>query len=436
MVAMMAAGSADASLLNPDDLRFLETMARDVIEASRVAPGATVGATAPNSTGGTLIRPGGRDCYPAFWIRDYAMSLDCGIIPADEQRHALLLTADKQQDELWKCPSGSTVPPGSIADHISFGGKPIFFPGDLDDYEAQGGEQWGKLPCLDDPFYFVHMAAAYVRDTGDVAVLDREIRGKTLLKRLQEAFDMPPHRADNHLVHVELDNRGVNFGFFDTVTHTGDLLFASVLKYQAADELAALLKRASKPEAAAEYEAIAAAIQKALPTTFGLESGLLKASTGIGAQPDVWGTACAVYASALDPDAKRKACEALAKACANGTIAWQGMVRHVPTDADFSATSAWEKALAKLNTYQNGAYWGTGTGWVCYAIAQVDRTLAARLAQEYVAHLRAEDYRLGPEHGAPWECMHPTDNHRQNPVYMAGATCPLAAIQRLTAEAK
>jgi hypothetical protein len=202
-----------------------------------------------------------------------------------------------------------------------------------------------------------------------------------------------------------------------------------VLKRQAALELAELLDKAGEP-GADDYRRIAAAISEALPRTFGAGTGLLRASTGTGAQPDVWGTAYAVYTGAVDAETERAACAALARACADGTIAWKGMIRHVPTDADFSATTAWEKAYAARNTYQNGAYWGTATGWVCHAVAKVDRELASRVALEYVGHLREDDFRQGPDHGAPWECMHPDNDHRQNPVYMTSVTCFLEALSR------
>ncbi|MCC7265372.1 MAG: hypothetical protein IT369_22945, partial [Candidatus Latescibacteria bacterium] len=114
-----------------DEFRWLAELAAAVTEASRVRQGEKVGPHGPNLTGHTLIRPGGRDCYPAFWIRDYALSLESGLIGVEEQRHALLLTAALQQPEHWHTPSGSLVPRGAIADHLTFGGRPIFFPGTL-----------------------------------------------------------------------------------------------------------------------------------------------------------------------------------------------------------------------------------------------------------------------------------------------------------------
>src|SRR5688500_3450756 len=50
-----------------DDLRFLRELARDVIEAARVKPGQRVGDSPANTLGHAVIRPGGRDCYPAVF---------------------------------------------------------------------------------------------------------------------------------------------------------------------------------------------------------------------------------------------------------------------------------------------------------------------------------------------------------------------------------
>ncbi|MCX5770890.1 MAG: hypothetical protein NTZ09_11550 [Candidatus Hydrogenedentes bacterium] len=418
-------------LLSAEDAKFLEEITRAAVDASRVEPGAKVGNVGPNITGGTLIRPGGRDCYPAFWIRDYAMSLDSGLVPDSIQRHALLLTAQHQQDTPWQLPSGSFVPPGSIPDHISFGNKPIFYPGTLEDYEGQGGPNWGYLPALDDHYFFIHMAYNYVRTTNDLEILRQDVRGASLIDRLERAFAAPPARDDTGLVYADEDKRGVTFGFVDTVTHTGDLLFCSLLKWQAAREMAFLMNRLQEAQGRQRYVDSADRLRPAIIKTFADPSGYLRASTGKSAQFDVWGAAYAVYIGVLDEQPERAACEALARSYFNGEIACRGNIRHVPTSGDFSPGTAWEQALAKKNTYQNGAYWGTPTGWVAYAINKVDPAAARKLAAEFVAELRDGDFRKDKNHGSPWECFHPENDHRQNPVYMTSVTCPLAAFRRI-----
>jgi hypothetical protein len=108
----------------------------------------------------------------------------------------------------------------------------------------------------------------------------------------------------------------------------------------------------------------------------------------------------------------------------------EGQIRHVLTTDDYDESTAWERSLAAKNTYQNGAYWGTPTGWVCRTIARVDLPAARQLAREYTGYLQRTDFRVpGPENGGPWECIHPPTGHRQNPVYMTTVTVPYGVFR-------
>ena len=149
---------------------------------------------------------------------------------------------------------------------------------------------------------------------------------------------------------------------------------------------------------------------------------MLLASTGKSNQPDVWSTAMAVYFGILEGDRLDKTCRFLADSYKNGTLAKNGNIRHILTCDDFSDSTAWEKSLAVINTYQNGAYWGTATGWVCYSIAKVNVEAARQLAKQYIDDLSEGDYRKGQKFGAPWECYN--KDAAQNAVYMATVTCP------------
>src|SRR5690606_13802447 len=151
------------SLVSKEDFRFLEGITHAVLDSSRILPGQNlVVPFGGNNTGGTLIRPGGRETYPASWIRHYAMSLETGWVSPDEQRHMLHLTASTQCDQTWITKGGSLVPLGAIADHIRVDDSlPIYFPGTYD-YEGQGTKEYGLAPPYDDQFYFIHMAYYYV----------------------------------------------------------------------------------------------------------------------------------------------------------------------------------------------------------------------------------------------------------------------------------
>ena len=187
-------------------------------------------------------------------------------------------------------------------------------------------------------------------------------------------------------------------------------------------ELAILFDRIGRNDKAQIYRSNAVQLKKQIPLVFADPRGMLLASTGKGKQADVWSTALAVYFGVLEGAQLKKTCEFLRDAFQNGTLASRGNIRHILTSDDFNDSTAWEYSLAKKNSYQNGAYWGTPTGWICYAIAKVDIPAAKQLAKEYIEDLRTGDFRKGPEFGAPWECYN--SDKPQNAVYLATVSCP------------
>ncbi len=430
-ISMNAFSQEDVSWISDRDSKFLEGLTQDVLESSRIYPGGTVPlGYGLNNTGGVLIRPGGRDCYPAFWIRDYAMSLDCAFIPAEEQKHMLLLTASTQCDQTWITDGGSMIPQGSVPDHIRMdNSQPIYFPGTYN-YEDQGDPSWGMTPPYGDQFFFIHMAYYYLQSTSDSNILTKKINGTSLIDRLELAYKVPPTRNGSPVVYTTDDFRGVDFGFRDAIIITGDLCYPSILKYRASLEMAKLYDMTGDEAKARKYRDIALKLKKAIPQKFMDEDGMLRASTGKSSQPDVWSTALAVYLNILEGEEHLKTCNYIADSYLKGTLTYWGNVRHILTSDDANESTAWEvtRPNLKKNTYQNGAYWGTPVGWVCFAIAQVNPNLAKNMFKEYVDELRENDYRKGEEYGAPYECFNP-DGEKQNPVYLTSVTCPYAVVK-------
>jgi len=412
-----------SSLLSDTDLIFLKELTKDVLESSRIYPEQKISPDfGGNNTGGILIRPGGRNCYPSFWIRDYAMSLECGFITNVEQKHMLELTASKQCDQTWITKTGSMIPLGAIADHIRIDdSKPIFFPGTYN-YNTQGGKTWGMFPPYCDQYFFIHMAYYYVKGISSTNFLLDEINGVSLINRLEMAYKVPPTQQDGVLVYTTDEFRGSDSGFRDAIYITGNLCFPSLLKYRASLELAELFDMIKLKDKADAYRNIAKRLKNEIPKVFSDTRGMLLASTGKSKQADVWSTALAVYFGVLEGENLKKTCRFLAESYKNGTLTKHGNIRHVLTCDDFSESTAWEKSLALKNSYQNGAYWGTPTGWICYAIARTDVLAAKQLAKEYIDDLRAGDYRKGPEFGAPWECYN--ENSAQNSIYLTTVSCP------------
>lgn len=410
-------------LISPRDFLFLKQMTKDVVEASRIRPGQRISDDfGPNQTGGTLIRPGGRTSYPAFWIRDYAMSLDAGFFSQKEQKHLLLLTAKTQSNQHRLTKWGTFIPRGAIADHIRIDdSQPIYFPGTYQ-VDQQGESKWGMQPPFCDAFFFIHMAYFYAIKEKKEDILIELIDSLALIDRLELAFSSVPKSEKTELVSVNDVNRGVDFGFRDAVYMTGDLCFSSILKYQAAQELAQLFTVLGQTSKAEKYKRISGALKNQITEIFTSDSGLLNASTGKSGQRDVWSTALAAQLGLLSDQQMQIASKTMNQAYENGKISFRGNIRHLITSDDFSQKTAWELSLAARNTYQNGAYWGTPVGWVVKLMAKTQPDNARKLIKEYVQELRDGDFRKGEKYGSPWECL--TLETQQNSVYMTSVACP------------
>ena len=408
-------------LISNGDLSFLRSLARDTVRS----------ATKPDSAGSfgfEIVTPGG--AYPSLWIRDFSMAAGCGLIPVKTlQAHLFAIAKAQNGSNARYLGERAEIPAFAVPDHINFQGGAVFFPGTYSSGDDQGGEPFGKLPPVDDHYEFIHIAHCLWRRQKSTDFLSAQVGDDSLYERLVAALSCPEVDVESGLVVTGSERRAVGFGFCDGVTLTGKLLYASLLRYRALGELADLSRAYGHTDRLEEWARERKKIRASIAPTFE-SSGWLKASTGVGQQPDVWGTIAAVALDAVEK--KDVFAKTLAKAVGAGTITFEGGVRHVPTDHDFSPTSAWEKTAGEeLNRYQNGAYWHVPSGHLAKVAWTVDKALARSLVRDMVAHFKAGDFRKGGDHGAPWECFHPSGNYRQNPVYMASVTFPLEALSKL-----
>ncbi len=415
-------------LLSDTDFKYLEALTKDVIERSRIHPNQSISKDfGGNNSGGTLIRPGGSDCYPAFWIRDYAMSLESGFITVKEQEHMLVLTASCQCDQTWITDGGCMIPMGAIPDHVRIDdSRPIYFPGTYD-YKGQGNQKWGMMPPYCDQFFFIDMAYFYTKNSSNTKLLTEKINGTALIDRLEMAYKTPPTKQDGVIVYATGDFRGVDFGFRDVITITGELCMPSLLKYKASLELAELYDLLKNKDRAEAFRTYARRLKEEIPQHFSDSRGMLLASNGKSAQADVWSTVMAIYYGILEGEPGLNASRTITEGYKKGLLAKAGNIRHILIGEDFSETSAWEKSLVRKGDYQNGGYWGTPTGWVCSAIAKTDLAAAQQLAKEYIDNLREGDFRKGGKYGEPWECYNL--DVPQNAIYMTTVTSPYTVFK-------
>ena len=131
------------------------------------------------------------------------------------------------------------------------------------------------FPPYGDQYFFIHMAYFYVKSTSDKNILQEEVNGIKLIDRLEMAFKVPPTRQDGVLVYTTDEFRGVDFGFRDVITITGDLCFPSVLKFRASQELAELFERIGRKDKADNYLKLANHLKFKIPETFSDHRGML-----------------------------------------------------------------------------------------------------------------------------------------------------------------
>jgi hypothetical protein len=435
-LAVAAAPAFAGSQLPAEDMVFLRGMTRDVVEASRVQPGSNGGGRWPltNSCGFTLVTPG-KDTYTAFWIRDFSMGADSGFVTAEEMRNHLLLICKVQNGpEDLKLARGLHVPACAVPDHINYDGRPTWYPGTYDSGQDQGDGTFGRVPPIDDHYEFVHIAYTCWKTTGDSSILKEQVNGAGVFERLERAFGSPTTDPATGLAQTTEGDRAVGFGFCDAEVHTGKLLFASLLRYRAAGELAELAQAVGRGDHVAGYRRVQRSIRANLAGTFGDRraiGGWLRASTGLSHQPDVWGTLFALHLGVLTRGDAAAARRTIVEAVRKGTFTYGGGVRHVPRDYDYSKATAWERSVSALNTYQNGAYWHTASGWLIAALWKEDRALALHVFGEMMAHLRTQDFRKGAGGGAPWEAYGPNGQARQNAVYVASVALPYSILKGL-----
>ena len=415
------------------DTAALRRMARETVASAAVRPGTKVG-TKINTTGCVLHLPGGSGSYPAFWIRDAAMMLGGDLIPVSEIEGWIRLIAATQAGRQGiSLQHGLFVPAFSIPDHINVNGKAVWFPGTYADGDDQGDGQYGHLPPADDAFFFVQMVREHFNLTGKPALLGMRVPTGDGIHSVMEICDrafesVAVDPTTGIVVCDETPGRTrVDWGFCDSVHKSGLALVPTILRFRAAGDLAILHDAVGEHAVAAAYRQTAARLREAVTKTFlhkipGDEAMLLSA-TGLGRKFDVWGSALAVTEGMLAGEEETAVCRGLLSLYQTGGIVAEGQVRAMPLSGPLGGY--WEKSASPPGQYQNGAYWGTMSGWLIVALHKVDPPAARAILHELVASVARD--RQG---GAPWEWINPGLGLYRNPRYCATVALPYVTLRR------
>jgi hypothetical protein len=327
--------------------------------------------------------------YQAFWLRDYEYTLE-GDIEAYSSEELLasarLFISSLRAD-------------GAGVDCVKYDGTPIYKPG----YGSMG-----EHPVADGSQFTVGVAWHTYQKTRDAAFLAESI--DPLVKTMQAV----PLNPDTGLVHIVPGKTWDRcpYGFTDTTRKQGDVLFCSLLFVQACGQLSDLLNEGQRPNDAKAWRQRGDRASQSIRNEFWDGNvGLFRAATVQCREHDIWGSAFAVYLGVADT-AQSMAIARYFKTHYQD-IVQHGQIRHLPGGV------YWEQGCAR-DSYQNGAYWATPTGWFVYALDRVDPALADRTVIDMVRHFR--------QYGA---CEWILGEQRQLPDYLASASLPLAGIRAM-----
>jgi len=326
--------------------------------------------------------------YEAFWLRDYGYTLEGSIGSY----------SDKELIAACNLFVGGISPDGAGLDCIKFDGTLIYKP---------GGGRMGENPVADGPQFTVGVAFHAFQRTRDTRHL------ASIIEPLIKTMNAAPRNEQTGLVHIKPGGWDrCPYGFTDTIRKQGDVLFCSLLYVQASRQLSQLLTALDRKKDAEHWQAQAEAVSQSIRKVFWNEKvGLFDAATVQCRQPDIWGSAFAVYLDVASA-AQAKAVAAYFKEH-YAEIVQEGQIRHLP------GGQYWEAGCRK-DTYQNGGYWATPTGWFVYTLDLA----APKLADQTVIDMVTSFQR----HGA---CEWILGQTHHLPNYLASAALPLDGIDAM-----
>jgi hypothetical protein len=424
--------------MSKSDSAFLADQARRVVDSARLGPGQTKGKWT-NQTSYVLHVPGGNMGYPAYWIRDSVMMLESEYIPSAEIEGWIRFISSTLRNQDWEVRQDVVVPAFAVPDHINLDGGGSFYPGSYETGSKQGGKPFGKYPPIDDQYYFLFAVYRHWKMSGSTDLFKSQVKMKSGEMRLadlcEKVYRMAPSDPSTALCTAgDIDTENAkDFGFCDSVFKSGKLLFPSILKFVAAQQLSELYGAVGLHDRAVALEADIHSIRKAIAATFlhpwgAPNEAWLDSATGVGHQPDVWGSAYAVYAGAVEDATAAKIGGALARAYREKSAVRDGCVRNILSN-DAANPNGWQKSISPSGTYQNGGYWGTPVGWYLAALARFDHAAAQQMSRDYLEFLRKNRREDGTSES--WEWFNPDTGKHANPLYVATVGLPFGCLREV-----
>lgn len=364
-------------------------------EAKRIVISARL--VSPAYDGTFLYCPDAIGNYKGIWSRDFAYIVDNVpelLTPKEVKTCYYYLIRHQRLDGAMPASVGVNIPDKKDK-------------GEWIGYTTVGN---GDFSDLDNSQFVVKIVYDYYRYTGDIELF------VSTLDRLKRAMDFVP-RSSLGLVWIDPDNPHTGYGFTDSVIKTGNELFCSLLYWEASLLMAEIYGVINKKSLQSEFLERAKMIEKNIDVLWDEKTGAFYTTTIGERRIDIWGNAFAVYINFPLGNKEKKIIDFLIKNY--NEYIYCGQIRHLLKG------EYWTKTCYEIpgETYQNGAYWGTASGWIFYAIAKESPGLASEIINEMIDYYR--------NYGV-YECVN--ENYNKVKDYVASITNPVGAIKRLIKE--
>ena len=339
------------------------------------------GCVIPSTTGIKLFTPDGQGNYKAVWARDFAYMVEYA---------GKLISIENIKENLEYLLEGA-APNGWIPDRVE------------EDKTARytaGGGDFPANPNLDNGCFIILAVDTYLN------LIEPEEASSFFTKwcdTLCRGIDCLPINRDGIIENISTPPHSP-YGFTDCICKTGLLAMETLLLWRA---LNCLYKRLPQNNIRKNtYFQYIKNIENSFVNIFTSPEGMFYAATGTCKQIDIWATCYAVSIGfPLSDFQKNQIADWLLKNY--DSIVYCGQIRHLP------ANTYWEATFIDVpkNTYQNGAFWATATGWFFDAIASFNASKACSLIDDLLQYFKNVGI---------YECVGP--GYKKLDTYVASAT--------------
>ena len=336
---------------------------------------------------------GGRDVYARFYLRDFAYIVESvPWLEKEEVLPGLAAFVDRIDPETRAVPETLGIV-------------------ELDPKYACHG---ARVPVADSPMFLAKLFCRYAEHFGDLEYAEKTYdQVADALKAVRRS----PHGA---LVWIDPAAPYTSYGFQDTIAKSGEDLFCSILLFESLQKMAVLAKQLGRTLDAEVAAAEAENIRRALERLYSPEHGLYWAATHACHQIDVWGSIYGLACGAFLPNRIDSVRSRLWETRESWLFA--GQVRHLFEPELWDSVFFINPEYTSENSFQNGAYWATPTGWLAEIFERQEAGSGSDLLHTLTEEMRQNGI---------WECLRRIDGYRRVRDNLSSIVLPYASGRRL-----